>query len=457
MREKRSVPAAAQQRVEVGRACRACARSPSRRARARSSARGRWNRKKRSPRVAVRLGVLVVQRVDALASPARAARRRRAASRAARRGSRSAARSAGARRGWRGSAPRALRPAPRRPARSPSIVGTTTSVRDVARDAVRDSPCAAAAAACTSSVASQLTSATASWLADAAARRASATSHAPAATRDACACTFDAAAAAPSNEREQRDRAEVDRQRAARRTRAARSRARGACATAARSSCARGRRRPGSSRRARARARRSAALRRVASPAAARRCATSASRRRLGQRLAGDALDHVPVAVARGEIHARVDAGRVLAQRLLDDAQRLDELAPVHRAEEAQAADAVADRDLVGGLLLALGCTSCSIVWPAFGSRCSIQVSGSASAALAALQAARRARRRTALVIGGSERAMSAIDQDQALRVALGDLDHAVGPDVGEVAVRRGRRPCAPRRGAGSRSAPAAA
>src|SRR3546814_14126904 len=61
---------------------------------------------------------------------------------------------------------------------------------------------------------------------------------------------------------------------------------------------------------------------------------------------------HVAVAVAGGEIHRRVDAGRIFAQALLDQAAVLDEIAPVDRRQRAQAADAVADRDLIGGLLL---------------------------------------------------------------------------------------------------------
>ena len=42
---------------------------------------------------------------------------------------------------------------------------------------------------------------------------------------------------------------------------------------------------------------------------------------------------------------------RILAQLLVDHTHRLDEFAPVHRPQEAQAADAVAHRHLVFGLL----------------------------------------------------------------------------------------------------------
>ena len=122
---------------------------------------------------------------------------------------------------------------------------------------------------------------------------------------------------------------------------------------------------------------------------------------------------------------------------------RLDELAPVDRAEEAQAADAVADRDLVGGLLLGLATA------PAARSsgrsptrRCSIQVSGSASAA--PWPCRRRASSATNELGHRRVRARHVgDDEDQALRIALGDLDHPVGPGVGEVALGACRRRCA--------------
>src|SRR3546814_7346821 len=57
------------------------------------------------------------------------------------------------------------------------------------------------------------------------------------------------------------------------------------------------------------------------------------------------------LAVAGGEVHPPVGGARIVAQRLLHHAHGLDELAPVGHRQQAQAADAVADRDLVGGLL----------------------------------------------------------------------------------------------------------
>ncbi len=72
-----------------------------------------------------------------------------------------------------------------------------------------------------------------------------------------------------------------------------------------------------------------------------------------GQRAApGYLLDCVAVTIAGGEVHLAINSARILAQYRLHDAHGLDELAPVEIAEKAQTADAVADGDLIGGLLL---------------------------------------------------------------------------------------------------------
>ena len=68
----------------------------------------------------------------------------------------------------------------------------------------------------------------------------------------------------------------------------------------------------------------------------------------------GNILDRVPVAIPGGKIHQAVNAGRVGAQGQIDQAEGLDELLPIHRAQEAKAGNAVAYGNLVGGLILAL-------------------------------------------------------------------------------------------------------
>ncbi|MDA8089340.1 MAG: hypothetical protein M0Z61_03825 [Nitrospiraceae bacterium] len=60
------------------------------------------------------------------------------------------------------------------------------------------------------------------------------------------------------------------------------------------------------------------------------------------------------VTVTRGKIHFAVCATHVFTQGLFHYAHRLDELAPIHRAKETKAADAVAHRDLISCLLLVL-------------------------------------------------------------------------------------------------------
>ena len=60
-------------------------------------------------------------------------------------------------------------------------------------------------------------------------------------------------------------------------------------------------------------------------------------------------FDDMPIAVAGGEILVGVLPCRIVAQRLFDDTERLDELPPIHGIDETQTADAVGDRDLVGG------------------------------------------------------------------------------------------------------------
>src|SRR5512143_2299346 len=68
----------------------------------------------------------------------------------------------------------------------------------------------------------------------------------------------------------------------------------------------------------------------------------------------GYLLHYVTVAIPGGKIHLAVDPPRILTQYPLDDAHRLDELAPIHRPQKSEAADAVTYGNLVGGLLSVL-------------------------------------------------------------------------------------------------------
>ena len=155
-----------------------------------------------------------------------------------------------------------------------------------------------------------------------------------------------------------------------------------------------------------------------------------------------DLLDTVAVAVAGGEIHPAVRSPRVLAQYLVDGAHRLDECAPVHRSQEPKAADAVADGNLVGGLLLVLRPhqlldRQAGLGKPLFdpGER---QRQGGALS----LQSAREFRDERAHHRGVRPRHVRG-QQYQALRVLFGDLHHLLGPAGGEVPVdASGDDPC---------------
>ena len=57
----------------------------------------------------------------------------------------------------------------------------------------------------------------------------------------------------------------------------------------------------------------------------------------------GNRFNHMAVAVTAGEIHPGISCGRVVAQRAVDHTHRLDKLAPVEGAQQAQATDAVTD------------------------------------------------------------------------------------------------------------------
>ena len=68
----------------------------------------------------------------------------------------------------------------------------------------------------------------------------------------------------------------------------------------------------------------------------------------------GQVLHRLAVAVAAQEIHAAVDGGRVALQHPLDEAHRLEVLAPVEVRAQAQAGDDVRDGDLRRRLVLML-------------------------------------------------------------------------------------------------------
>ena len=69
--------------------------------------------------------------------------------------------------------------------------------------------------------------------------------------------------------------------------------------------------------------------------------------------MARDGFDRMAVAIAGRKIHPAINVGRVGAQGVLDVTQGLHELLPVHRAQETETRDTVADGNLIGRLVLA--------------------------------------------------------------------------------------------------------
>ena len=156
-----------------------------------------------------------------------------------------------------------------------------------------------------------------------------------------------------------------------------------------------------------------------------------------GRRVLGDLLEHVPVAVAGGKVHPCVHAARILAQRSLGDAHRFDELPPVRHGKKTQAAYAVRDRYLVGGLMLTIRLYQLLQRLAGFGQTL--------------LDPGQRQRQRRALPLQpacelrhepaghGRVRARHVGNhEDQALRIALDDRGHLVGPGIGEISADAG-------------------
>ena len=147
-----------------------------------------------------------------------------------------------------------------------------------------------------------------------------------------------------------------------------------------------------------------------------------------------DLLHHVPVAIPGGKIHPAVHPARIVAQGVLDPAHRFHELAPVHRPQEAETADAVADGHLVGGLLLVLRLNRLLDGQARLGEPLLDPRQRQGQGGTLALQSARQLRHERARQ--RQVRARHVRDhQNQIFRVALGHRRHLVGPPIGQVAV----------------------
>ena len=157
----------------------------------------------------------------------------------------------------------------------------------------------------------------------------------------------------------------------------------------------------------------------------------------------GGFFDSVAISVARREIHFAIDvrvgrfATRVIAQGLFDHAESFDKLPPIHRRQETQTADAIAERDLIGCLLLALNlhqlldgnCPVGQLVFEPHqrqGHRVRVLVK-SASELGRELAIHHRTRAR-----------QFRHDEDQASRVLFHRFDHLIGPSIGLISMQTG-------------------
>ena len=143
---------------------------------------------------------------------------------------------------------------------------------------------------------------------------------------------------------------------------------------------------------------------------------------------------HVAVAVAGGEVHARVDTAGVLAQGGLHQALGFDKIAPVRSAEQAQAGNAVADADLVDGLALGFGLHHLLNGLTGFTQALLHPGQRQGQGRAMALQAARQLGDK-GIHQGGTGARHVRDHQDQALGVVLGHLQHLVRPGTGAVAL----------------------
>jgi hypothetical protein len=148
----------------------------------------------------------------------------------------------------------------------------------------------------------------------------------------------------------------------------------------------------------------------------------------------GDGFNGVAIAIAGGEIHRRINSRRLSAEDLLDNAHLLHELAPVHRAEKPQAGDAVADRNLVGGLVLVLRLNELLDGQPLILQAMLHPTGGKAEVGALSVEMAgefgdKRAAERN---VGAGH---VGEDQNQIGRILLDDLHHPIGPLIGDVTV----------------------
>ena len=152
-------------------------------------------------------------------------------------------------------------------------------------------------------------------------------------------------------------------------------------------------------------------------------------------------LDRMAVAITGGKVHRSVDAARILTKDLFDGAHGLDELTPVGRPQESETADAVADGNLIGRLLLVARLHQMLDRQTRLGESLLDPRQRQRQSRALSLQAARELRNKRSR--HGRARPRHVCDhQDQALRVLRRRLYHLIGPGFRQVPVHpAGGRP----------------
>ena len=145
-------------------------------------------------------------------------------------------------------------------------------------------------------------------------------------------------------------------------------------------------------------------------------------------------LYNVAVTVTSKKIHPAVNTAGVLMKYPVNNAHLLDELAPVHCTQETEAADAVAHRDLVSGLLLVLRLHQLLNRLSVFGEALLNPGQRKRKGRALSLQPAHKFRNKRAYHRRARSRHIRD-HQNQALRVFLSGLSHQVRPIISPVTV----------------------
>jgi len=150
--------------------------------------------------------------------------------------------------------------------------------------------------------------------------------------------------------------------------------------------------------------------------------------------VAGEFFDLGAVAVAGAEIHQRMDAGGIAPQDGLGGAQGFDELLPVHGGERAHAGDGVAGGDVVGGLGLVFALLGVIDGLAVLGEFLFDPVESQAEGGIDAVDVGDQLRDKRRGEGGGGADEI-AEGGDELARIGFDDLEEAIGPDEGGVAL----------------------